>query len=186
VGPIRQCRADAVGPRRGGRTSALDLRCVSEDATRRFVTRAVGRQHRPESYTGRKLRWQEAVFAECWRLYVHMPWLARTRSPLPCPRPFAAARRLVRSGEAVARQGTGRLRFPPGSRGAPVPGRVRGLSCLRGLRGHRRDRRRADRRQAARSRRGLKAIAPRRDRPICGRPGPPRLPLGNEGGRCVP
>jgi hypothetical protein len=112
---------------------AMQRFAMQRFAMQRFAARAVGRQHRPESYAGRKLRWQEAtlagsyagrklrwqeaVFAECWRLYVQMPLLASARSPLPCPGLFPAARRPVRSGEAAAQRRTGRLRFPSGPGG---------------------------------------------------------------------
>jgi hypothetical protein len=73
---------------------------------------AVRHEGRGPAAPTRKLRWQEATFVECCQLYVQIALLASARSPLPCPGPFPAACRPVRSGEAAARQGTGRLRFP--------------------------------------------------------------------------
>jgi hypothetical protein len=154
-------------------------------AMQRFAARAVGRQHRPESYAGRKLRSQEPVFAECRRLYVQIAWLASARSPSPAQ---GRSRRLAgRSdpGRPPPDKGRAAFGFPPAQED------TRSRACTWSKLAAR------STGAPARSETGRAppggsisagpwGLATRRDRPICGRPGPARPPLGNEGGRCVP
>jgi hypothetical protein len=93
-------------------------------ATRRFATRAAGRQHRPESYAGRKLRSQEATLAGS---YVRrMPPVVRTNAiagkrqvppPLPAAVPGGSPAGPIRGGHRPTRDGPPSV--PPGAGGQP-------------------------------------------------------------------